>query len=94
MGIAESITLTNGPLILINQGPFPVCLEPLSSKPSSANLTQPLIRGLEEIVEITEVVVNQAPGTPPITLEADTTLIFDSFRAARAPHAQTAVVLG
>lgn len=80
---AQSITLLNAPLIVIGQGPFPVCRPAYTFSGSSQliNLTQPIIAGFTDIVTAANVIISQLDGMPPVAAGPDSDLIFDSFRA-------------
>ncbi len=79
-GPAQSITLVNAPLIIIGQGPFPVCSGLCRLDFAPTDFLKVIIRGFTEIVTTATVMMSQLPGTPKITAPADATLVFDAFR--------------
>ncbi|KAK4032955.1 hypothetical protein C8A01DRAFT_20056 [Parachaetomium inaequale] len=46
----------------------------------------PLIKGFTEMVTVGTVIIGQTQGTPQITVEADATLVFESFRGFVRVH--------
>jgi len=81
---AQQINILNGPLIVIGQGPFPVCPEQ-SRHHLYPMLTakQPIILGFGEIVTIATAAIAQMQGTPPVTSAVDAKAIADAFREVR-----------
>jgi hypothetical protein len=49
-----------------------------------------LITGFTEIVTVVSTMIPQYDGTPQVTVEADATLIFNSFREVCSPPTRTA----
>jgi hypothetical protein len=81
-GPAQSISIINGPLILIGQGPFPVSETQLKSDSSHSKLTasQTIIAGFTDIVTTATVAISQMQGMPPVAAGALSDNIFNAFR--------------
>jgi len=79
---ANSITIINAPLIIIGQGPFPVCRPAFHRLGvSTTNLSQQLITGFTDIVSTATTLIGQLGGMPPVAAGPDSDSIFDAFRS-------------
>ena len=78
---SQSITIINGPLIVVGLGPFPV--RPLLSGElvfSTLTENQQIIRGFVEIVSIATASIAMMDGSPRIGDPAEVKAIADAFR--------------
>ncbi|EEY18874.1 UVI-1h [Verticillium alfalfae VaMs.102] len=79
---AQSISIINGPLIVVGLGPFPVRKRvPASSAPCRTDMIlQTLITGFTDIVSTATVAISQMQGMAGVPAGPPSDAIFDAFR--------------
>jgi hypothetical protein len=78
---AQSLTVVNGPLIIIGQGPFPVSStfqQTFSFVPLTIN--QQIITGFTDIVSTATTAISQMQGMAKVPAGANADAIFNAFR--------------
>ena len=81
---AQSLTIFNGPLIVVGQGPFPVSTILPGNRTCTDNTRQDIIRGYVDIVSTATTFIQQLEGQTPFSA-ADSTTISTAYGEVRRP---------